>query len=180
MKTNPDLIKVINLKEDRYVFFDYKVDGYYIENNPFVICNDNNDECSENIKIYQFLKENNYTIKIYAVPEDSSYPNIYYYVSYSFFPIFENTFKYIEQGYYEFSGLQIFAINMENKIEAYILRENIDTIYYSISEKDFTIDNLKDHNLVSIYTLLMTIEPQKQRIKHVLFILVKNSDNKDL
>jgi len=183
IKTNPDIIKVINLKEDRYVFFEYNVDKYYIysKNNPFVICNDNNDdECTQNIQIFHFLKENNYTIKIYAIPEDRSYSNYYYYTSYSLFPIFENTFKYIEQGYHVFSGLQIYAINTENKTELHLLPENIGKIYFTTSEAEFTIDNIKDKNLASIVTNIMTLQPQRDRIKHALYILIQKSDNQNL
>ena len=181
VKTNPDLIKVINLKEDRYVFFDYNADSFNSKKNPFVICKDNNDDkCTQNIKIFHFLKENNYTIKINAIPEDSSYPENYYYTSYSFFPIFESTFKYIDQGYHAFSGLQIYAIKTGNKTEINLLCENIGKIYFTTSEEEFTIDNIKDYNFGTIFTDLITIEPQRNRIKHALYILIQTSENKNL
>ena len=175
IRTNPDLIKVINLKEDRYVYFDMMFNGGLSEYNPLEICNDNTDECStEDIIIYKFLKDNNYTIKINTIILSDGY----YYISYSFFPIFESTIKYIDQGYYEFSEPQIYLIkDIENKTLIYFLPEYVNQVYYYVSNEEITIDKIKDMTSLK-QSYLIALYPKLMRINYGLFILVpKGNEN---
>ena len=69
-KLSPNYYIVTNLKKDKTVEFTYNVkkDSIYddLDNleNPFMVCNNNTNECIDNIISYNFTEGNNYTIYI--------------------------------------------------------------------------------------------------------------------
>ena len=95
--------------------------------NPFEIC-DYNDECTNNITSYKFLKNRNYTINIHFI---NIYNNNYYYSSFYFFPVLEDTIENITNGYYFFSIPKIFYINLENKDYLTYLYKEGEILYFS-------------------------------------------------
>ena len=151
-KLNPSLIKVNNLIDDRYVFFTYKIlDSYYDAthfNNPYTICNDNTEECSYDVKTYKFLKNNNYTIYLSFVSEINNSEK-YYFPSYIFFPIFEDTIEEKEEGFYSFTEPKIYTIHLEELKDLCVLFINTDKVYSTINE-DFSLENLKDYSFQEI------------------------------
>ena len=82
-KPNPNYYIVNNLKKDKQFNFTFEKKGInYERENPFIICNNNTDECIENVTSYNFTKGNNYTIYINylsAIDQDGQY---YYYPSF--------------------------------------------------------------------------------------------------
>ena len=82
-KPNPNYYIVNNLKKDKQFNFTFEKKGInYGRENPFIICNNNTDECIENVTSYNFTKGNNYTIYINylsAIDQDGRY---YYYPSF--------------------------------------------------------------------------------------------------
>ena len=146
-KPNPIIYNVRNLKDDINVFFYYTVIDrkYDTFTNPFKICNDNNSECSKDIIIYKFLKDTNYTIYIDFVNEQRSYSSdiTYYYPSYLFFPVFEDTVKIItNEGYYTFNEPKILIFNLENKDYLFIAFDSYKDAYISQSEENITSNDL--------------------------------------
>ena len=130
-KESPNMIKVNNLKNDIYVYFDYL--RYYDYQNPFEICNKNN-ECDKNITIYKFEKGKNYTIYINVI--------FHYFPSYLFFPIFEDTIKQNELGYFSLLEPKIFFFDLKNSANLNILLSNELETYISFSENKISLDNL--------------------------------------
>ena len=143
MELNPQKYIVNDLEKDTYVFFIFtlKEKGYKTEN-PFVICNNKN-ECNKNIIIYKFLKGMNYTIYINFIKRNS----YYYYPSFFFFPIFDNTIEEKEMGYYFISEPKIFVINLKNKNEITAMLVNGEKMV-STAANDISLENLneKDYN----------------------------------
>ena len=144
VKSNSSMIKVNNLIEDKYVCFFYKVidQDYKTFTNPFKICEDNdnfNTNCTENIFLYKFSKEKNYTIYIDFVTEKNR-EYMYYFPSYSFFPIYEDEIEEKKEGYYIISEPKLYYINI-TKIFNIIFR-NEEAIYSSETDNNLTLDNL--------------------------------------
>ena len=139
--------KVINLKEDRLVYFTYT--KYLIDDpyTPFMICVNKKDQCVNNIISYNFLKGKEYTIYINKI-KSSKKETI---INYSFFPIFQNTIEHIvEGGYYNINTPKIFFIE-KNKV-FYFDVFNI-KIYFISNNRIIKIDSLlklkykKIHNI---------------------------------
>ena len=82
-QANPSMIKVNNLKDNKFIYFDYSVkeNNYYNKKsycqNPFEICNKNN-ECQKNITTYEFKKGDEYIIYINIIQCSNS--NYFYYI----------------------------------------------------------------------------------------------------
>ena len=128
LSNNLPYYKVINLKEDKTVYFTYNT--ILIDNlcSPFIICENKNDRCVDNVIIYNFYKGKEYTIYI------NKLKNRKVKINYSFFPIFNNTIEYISQeGYYTINTPKIFFIK-KNK-EFYFDIFNIKV--YFVSDEGF-------------------------------------------
>ena len=143
----PIQYKVKNLKENKYVFFNhYHHEGYFYNmfSNPFEICNDKTKKCTKNIRNYEFLEGNEYTIYINSNYESKEHDYIsYFYPSYMFFPIFPETFELIEEGYYIISEPKIFIVNLLNKGDLYLYFENaFNNTYKSNSNEIINLNNL--------------------------------------
>ena len=136
-----DIIKINNITEDRYVYFNYEyATTTNIKTNPIEICNDLSDECSTDIILYKFSKGNNYTINIYI---GKIYQNDYICPSYFFFPILDDTIESIDLGYYVFSNPKIFIVNLQNKKSTvYYLCENRDYLYITESKNEISLNDL--------------------------------------
>ena len=80
-KIGPNYYIITNLKKDVKVEFTFEIENLNIsQENPFVVCNNNTDECIDNVTSYDFIKGNNYTIFINYILISYSY----YYPSFSF------------------------------------------------------------------------------------------------
>ena len=95
----PKYYKVENLKEDKNVLFNYRAKDYHhedIELNLFMICNDDNEECVDNVLIYKFLKDKRYKIYIHYIYNENHYDYINEFDRNYYFP------KYMieKKGYY--------------------------------------------------------------------------------
>ena len=146
VQPNPSMFKVNNLIEDKYACFSYKVkdQDYKTFSNPFRICEDDNNNdrnCKDNIFLYKFKKEKNYTIYIDFVMEKNSWDSIYYFPSYSFFPIYEDEIEEKKEGYYIISEPKLYYINSINKY-INIIFNNEEAIYSSEANKNFSLDDL--------------------------------------
>ena len=116
-KIEPLLYELNNLKENKYVYFSYdhkfKSNQYgnieINENSPFEVCNKNTNKCSNNVKSYEFLKDNSYVIKIHFFYNKER--NEYYFTSFSFFPISNSIIEKKEKGYYTCLEPKIYIIN---------------------------------------------------------------------
>ena len=144
-KENFTMYKVNNLKNDIYVYFDYNISDIYSEDegnfpNPFEIC-DKNNECEKNVTIYKFEKGKDYTIYINCV-NDKKYYNEFYYPSYFFFPIYEDTIKQNELGEFSLLEPKIFIFDLKNAVDLNFLLLNGQKMYISFSENKISLDNL--------------------------------------
>ena len=85
-EAGPNYYIITNLKKDKQ--FKFTCEGKSIvgeRKNPFIICNNNTDECIKNVISYNFTKGINYTIYIsylLGINKDGSY---YYYPSFRFY-----------------------------------------------------------------------------------------------
>ena len=186
---NPYLIKVNNLTDDRYVYFSFDLEAYseyYPDSfyNPFTICNDDTGNCTkdtEDIVIYKFLKNNNYTIYINFTCEMRGYGDtIYYFPRYYFFPIFDDIVQLKDKGFYIFSDPRIYIINFKNFEKFYVIFNNKRKVFESFIENEFSIEYLKDYSLeeVRYFTFYDEITCQYSGYKYlVLLIMPDLGDN---
>ena len=108
------IYKVRKLSEEKYVYFSllkeyYNYYTFYpdepiystdiVQNSTiFEVCNDENDICQRNVKIYYFEKNIEYTIKTHILKESTNLntnDDSYLFPQYIFFPITKDNFKYI-------------------------------------------------------------------------------------
>ena len=130
LSNNLPYYKVNNLKEDTMVYFTYNTNLIDYPYSPFIICENKNDKCVNNVMLYNFYKGKEYTIYINKIKNLKDEKIIYY----SFFPKFNNTIEYISQeGYYNINTPKIFFI--EKNKEFYFDVFNI-KIYF-ISNEEF-------------------------------------------
>ena len=168
--------KVKNLKEDKYVFFSYKIENElsYKFHNPFEVCNINKSQCTRNVFLYKFLKDNEYFININFINKKAkfkkSYDIYFYYPSYTLIPIFQDMFEYREEGYYTFSIPKIFIINMENKGNLTLYLQSYENIYLSSSDINITQNNL--NNIKFIEDNNSTYILSEKRVPKFAIILV--------
>ena len=135
------MYKVKDLIEDKYVFFGYEKSFYFDDNytNPFIICNEYNDDCVKNVKLYKFLKGYEYTIYINFVNlYNTSY---YFYFPFLFFPISQNTIKKIEQGYHTSLEPIIYYFNLEKNQNLYSYFKDCQNVFISLTNEEITLDN---------------------------------------
>ena len=145
-----DIFKISNLAQDTYVYFYYKelLDYYQKFENPFEICNDNNDTCIKDITFYKFLKDYNYTIKVNSIKYST---DSYYYYSFGIFPIFEDTVEHNQQGYYLFTDPKIFFIDLRDITELTAILKNGESIYSATSNYEITLDNINNFKFKHSY-----------------------------
>ena len=149
IQSNSSMFKVNNLTEDKYVCFHYKVkdQDYKTFSNPFKICEDNNvnnnTNCTENIFLYKFNKDKNYTIYIDFVTEnDHSWRQTYYFPSYSFFPIYEDEIEEKKEGYYYISEPKLYYFNSSVRNPINLFFQNEEAIYSSETNNNISLDDL--------------------------------------
>ena len=84
--TGPNYYFVTNLKKDKQFNFTFEA-KYTIKEgkSPFIICNNNTDECTQNVFSYNFTKGNNYTIYIYYLFATDKSNQYYIYPSFRFY-----------------------------------------------------------------------------------------------
>jgi len=150
VQSNSSMFKVNNLTEDKYVCFHYKVkdQDYKTFSNPFKICEDNNinnnTNCTENIFLYKFNKDKNYTIYIDFVTEknDHSWRQTYYFPSYLFFPIYEDDIEEKKEGYYYISEPKLYYFNSSVRNAINLFFQNEEAIYSSETNNNISLDDL--------------------------------------
>ena len=140
-KLEPLRYKVANLKKDVIAFFQYDVqnNGWRYPN-PFKICNDITNECTENIVFYNFIKDYNYTIYINFVTRSNG--NKYYFPSYMFYSISEDNIEHIEKGYYIISEPKIYIIDLLNESNLTLYYNGLFTSYISYSNEIVSLKNI--------------------------------------
>ena len=147
---NPFVIKVNNITDDRYVFFTYKILDKSAKTNPYKICNDNSGECSSEIVLYKFFKNNNYTIYVNFIYSDLY--GYYFFPYCSFFPIYEDTVEDKEDGLYSLNEPKLYIINFtksENKI-FYVCFKNEYKVYSFYTRDSFSLDELNSYSLSQV------------------------------
>jgi hypothetical protein len=90
VKLNPELYKVTNLKNDTYVFFEYEPNKYGDFINPIEVCDRRG--CKNDIVIYKFLKDKDYTINANYIRQKYNSGN-YYIPTIFFFPLMNDTIE---------------------------------------------------------------------------------------
>ena len=184
VKTNyyvgPDIYKVKNIKKETYVFFSFNIENEDSKqfNNPFQICNTNNDECENNITLYKFVEGNEYNISINFTQKKKSDRNdkyIYFFPSYLFFPISEKIIEEKEEGIYNISEPTLYAVNLENKGTVFLYPESIDHMLISYSKDRNILDNLNDFNWKESSNL-ESIE-KKEGFNYVVILISQNMNN---
>ena len=156
-----DTYKVRKLSEEKYVYFtllhsysDYIpyypnetiLDTEFIENlTIFEVCNDVNNICQKNVKIYRFEKNTEYTIKIHYLKFNSYYSDWYISPQYIFFPITTDNFKQINSG-----DLGIFFLdkptffisdkNFEKKMYLYPNEYNSNSVFFYTAKTNENLD----------------------------------------
>ena len=131
--------KISKLSEDKNVYFifeknleDYQEEYKYIS--PFIICENEYDECINVNYSYYFLKGKKYTIYINLILNYPYYNHKYFY-AYSFFPVTQNTIQTINsEGTYIIDSPKIFFI--EEKLKLYFVLYNIKA--YNVTSKCVT------------------------------------------
>ena len=130
-----NVYQVSNITKDTFVYF-----IYYVQNedkkefeNPFEICNINN-KCDNNKTLFKFIKGNNYTIKINFINKEDD--DTFYYPSYVFFPIFEDTIEIKEEGFYFIQKPKIYIVNLTNKDKLFLYYEFANKIYFTYSNEN--------------------------------------------
>ena len=81
---------VNNLKINKKIAFTYNSSNISDNKSPFIVCNNNTNNCKENVQTYYFEKGNNYTIFINFIKFTQGVRNYYYYPTYKFYPISDN------------------------------------------------------------------------------------------
>ena len=140
-----NIYKVKNLKNDTLIYFSYTIENEEEEedvfgsnefSNPFEICNDNTNNCTNNITFFKFLKGNEYTIYIHFAKnlwrEES---NFYYYPTYMFFPIFEGKYELVEEGFYSTSDPKVYIVDIKDKFFIHLYHYNAMKVYMSFSNE---------------------------------------------
>ena len=165
------IIKVNNLTENRNVYFDYY--SNYNGENIFEICNDITEECTkEDIFIYKFLKDNNYTIKINAIKAYVHYSNIYSFPSYLFLPILKENVEEKENGYYILKEPKIYIINLEINNYLFSKLKNEHNAYISLENDNISLD---DYDSLSFeYMDLERYFYREDGYKYAIVILIPN------
>ena len=86
MEVEPNYYLVYNLTKNKTVEFTFEVEGRLVRReNPFIVCNNNTNECIENVKSYNFIEGYNYTIYIYYLLVMSQNRGDYCYPSYKIY-----------------------------------------------------------------------------------------------
>ena len=182
IKLEPYIYKVKNLKEDKYVIFNYKVEvlgNNKIYENPFEICNDKTSECEQDITSYKFIKDNEYTIYINYVNQTNRqwYDReiVLYFPSYMFFPVYNDTIEEINEGYYNFTQLKIFNINLEKKNQLFLYFHNSLKKLICYSDKKVTLNNIDTFNLKENENMIITLTESENKYAIIMVIpLIEN------
>ena len=168
---NPLIFKVNNLTKNINVYFHNN--SYPI--NPFEICNDNTNECTDNIFIYKFLKENNYTIYINSIPYDKYR---YYFPSYLFLPLLQENVEEMKEGYYILQEPKIYIINLEiNDEYLFTTFKNEQTVYLSLTKENVALNDFDSlsYEIMEPNRYLYKNESYKNAI--LISIPLQNMDN---
>lgn len=81
--------KVINLKKIKAFKFTFeRKDNLYGKENPYIICNNNTNEYTDNVTSYDFVKGNNCTIFIHYLSAGQPDSKYYYYPPFRFYDEF--------------------------------------------------------------------------------------------
>ena len=182
-KVNPDRYKVSDIKKDMYVYFTFNIENEENEefNNPFEVCNDNNNECIKNVTLFRFVKGNEYTIKInYCTKNDWDYHDDYYYFypSYLFFPINEDTLEEKKEGFYNILAPKIYYVNLKNKGKLFLYHENLNQVCISYSKNEDILNNLQNLDMresSSIYDSII----EKEGFNYGILLIIPFINNKD-
>ena len=177
--------RVNNIKRDTYVYFNYRIESninekediYFFFTKPFTICKNIKDDCISDIMSYHFLKKESYTIYINLVHkiEGDLWKN-YYYPSFIFFPIFEDTIEDIRKGIYSFSVPKIYNIDSTYQKEIYILKNNKNNIlYYEYGDEKASYTNL--NTLLSLKEAMEIQKINKSGGKYLILVALPISDN---
>jgi len=87
-EASPNYYIITNLKKDKQFNFTFEANNIVGKReNPFIICNNNTDECIKNVISYNFTKGINYTIYIYYLLGISISESYYYYPKFKFYDI---------------------------------------------------------------------------------------------
>jgi len=87
-EAGPNYYIVTNLKKDKQFNFTFEEKSIVGKReNPFIICNNNTDECIKNVISFNFRKGINYTIYIYYLLGISISDSYYYYPKFKFYDI---------------------------------------------------------------------------------------------
>ena len=142
----PVQYKVKNLSKDTYVYFAYgNGELRYSEfNNPFEVCYGNNN-CQQDITLFEFQSGIEYTINIYF-EKNSGYN---YYLPFVFFPIKEDTIQLIDKGIYKSSEPKIYNYYFKDEY-SYLLNLNCEYFLIYISSKQIKKSNIGDIKNLSI------------------------------
>ena len=165
--------KVNNLKEDKHVYFLFGKDLYNNKDSPFIVCLNKNDECMNNVLLYNFLKGKEYTIYIYFI-KNYPYKIINYYC---FFPIIQNTIINVSQeGYYIVDSPRILIIDKNKELCFDIFNMNI---YFASSqniinpEKEIPVKNA----FLDIFSFCLEKE---SKINKIILIPKENNNLKQI
>ena len=185
---NPSIYKVKNLKESKYVFFySQKIENGYDLNeeklNPFIVCNDNTQECKQNIILYYFEKENEYTIYINFIKYESDF-DIYYYYPFLFFPIIKTTIENRSKGMIITSVPKIYNINLDSKATLNLNVLHSDKFFITEADSPITENNIND--IQNLYFRESTSDEPfelNNKYKYTILIVMPSIDkylNKDV
>jgi len=177
-KLGPRLIKVKNLKEDKYAFLSYKIkikddDEEQKYENPFEICKDNTEEeCTKEVNIYKFEKKYTYTIKIhFSKNKENTNYNGYYKPKFTI-STFDSLQKK-EKGLYSFENIQLYNVDLNQNKTLYLSTINTKSAYASYSDKDFDTNNLNSLKFKELNPKMDTISGNN----YGLIVIVPENNN---
>ena len=142
----PLQIKVKDIKKDTQIIFDYFNENRYYSDyefdSPFIICEENNNNCKDRALSYKFLSGKNYTIYINI----SKRYNEYLYLSYYFFSVFDEDIEKNKIGFFSILEPKIFIYDLKNLGDLNVFLVNGNKMLISYSDKSITLDDLDSLN----------------------------------
>ena len=180
----PNKYKVKNIKNDTLIYFSYKIqkddddddDESIYFNNPFEICNNNNNICTKNVTFFKFIKGNEYTIYIHYIKNMRYSWDEFYYPSYKFFPVFEEQLEVKEEGFYFILEPKIYIVNLKNKDFLYLLYYNANKVYMSYTNEENIFNNI--NNLIIIEsTSNLELISGKKGFNYVILVIIPLENN---
>ena len=166
--------KVINQNDDKYMYlaivendyFDGNYVPYYSDDSfnyteekifytnltIFEVFDVGNNKTEENVKVFNFKKNEEYIITVHCLKHHSYWYNIYFYPRYAFIPFSIPNIKRIsgEEGIINLKGPMLGIINFENKNNLYL--------YLDQSEKTILLYTKTDDSIESNINILSDLE----------------------